>query len=284
MIDTRRRIVLSRLAALMLATTLPLPAQADHPLVLGVYPFASPTDVENRFNSLASYLSLGIGHNVVVRIGRDYTEHLNNVARGDIDIAFVGPGNLALLSPRIGRWPLLGKLRVGTLSTIDSVIAVRQDSPLRSVAELAGQRIAFTNPHSTTGYHLPKAVLREAGVSELQLKNFRFVGNDENVAMAVLAGDADAGALKGSTYRNREKRGLRVLAAMPTVPEHVFVAGPQVPTAMAAQLTTLLQTMADNATGRAVLGQLFPGTTAIVAADWAEYLKLADRLLAGAPR
>ena len=73
-------------------------------------------------------------------------------------------------------------------------------------------------------YVIPRYMFIEAGVpfpeKELQLR-----GNHNNIALAVLSGDVNAGAVKEQIYHKYEARGLKHIAITPEIPEHLFVAG-----------------------------------------------------------
>ena len=51
------------------------------------------------------------------------------------------------------------------------------------------------------------------------------------MALGVLSGDFDAGAVKEATFYKYEKRGLRAIATTPALSEHLFVASDSMPEA-----------------------------------------------------
>lgn len=50
-----------------------------------------------------------------------------------------------------------------------------------------------------------------------------FLGSHDNVAIAVLAGEYDAGAVKEAVFYKYKAKGLKSLAATPDLSEHLFV-------------------------------------------------------------
>jgi len=77
---------------------------------------------------------------------------------------------------------------------------------------------------STMSHLVPHYMLLEAGISDDKLAFFKFLGNHDNVALGVLTGNFDAGAVKEEVFYKYESRGLKAIATTPALSEHLFVA------------------------------------------------------------
>ena len=92
-----------------------------------------------------------------------------------------------------------------------SIIIVRKDSNLTSLADLAGKTIAFEDENSTPSYALPKLALQKIGLSLTTAtpnqKQVAYVfGKQEiNITKWVHSGRVDAGALSDSNWNSRHK-------------------------------------------------------------------------------
>ena len=73
----------------------------------------------------------------------------------------------------------------------DQARKARGLAPIKSLEDLKGKVFAFTDPHSVTGYLIPKALLLDAGV---ELGEEMFVGGDSQAVLVVYTGEADAAA------------------------------------------------------------------------------------------
>lgn len=251
---------------LLLATLLILPVAlaAESPLVLGVHPYLPPKEIQERFAPLAVHLGKVLDRPVVVRVGRNYEEHIVAIGKDQIDIAFMGPAPYVTLVKSFGHKPLLARLEVDGKPDLIGVIITRQDSPLQKLSELKGKRFAFGNPQSTMSHTVPQRLLEQAGVPEKALGRYRFLGSHKNVVLGVLAGDYDAGAVKSEVYDEYAARGLRVLATSPPVSEHVFVTRADLPKGQIDQLRRTLLALTSAPDGLAILRVINKDATRLV--------------------
>lgn len=249
-------------------------AGAERALVLAVHPYLPAPEIHARFGPLAAYLTRRVGLPFEVRVGRDYAEHIEAAGTGAVDVAFMGPASYVALTRRFGARPLLGKLEVGGEPWLHGAIVVRKDSPLRSLPDLRGKRFAFGDPNSTMSHLVPRAVLGRAGVGVASLSGHEFVRSHDNVALGVLAGHFDAGAVKDETARRYESRGLRRLADLPPIAEHVFVARPDLPPQVVDGLRAALLELRATRAGLAILQRIRPEATGVIAADDRDYAQL----------
>lgn len=76
-----------------------------------------------------------------------------------------------------------------------SMIIVKKDSAIQSVADLKGKKIAYQNVTSSAGFVWPAATLMDAGLDPLKdVQAITVKGHDQGV-LAVLNGDVDAAAI-----------------------------------------------------------------------------------------
>lgn len=258
---------MTRHACRLLLTALLITAAAfaaESPLVLGVHPYLPPKEIQERFAPLAVHLGKVLDRPVVVRVGRNYEEHIAAIGKDQIDIAFMGPAPYVMLVKSFGPKPLLARLEVHGKPDLIGVIITRQDSPLRKLSELRGRRFAFGDPQSTMSHTVPQRMLEQAGVPEKALGGHRFLGAHKNVVLGVLAGDYDAGAVKSEVYDEYAAKGLRVLATSPSVSEHVFVTRADLPHEQIEQLRRTLLTLKSAPNGLAILQAINKDATNLV--------------------
>jgi phosphonate transport system substrate-binding protein len=249
----------------------PPPAQ---PLVLAVHPYLAAKEIQRRFAPLVEFLGRALGKAVVVRIGSSYAEQVDAIGRDQVDLAFMGPASYVRMLDRYGSKPLLARFEVANQPNLYGVIAVAKASPLRTLADLRGRRFAFGDPDSTMSYYVPAWMLMSAGLPLAALGDQRFLGSHPNVALAVLAGDFDAGAMKREVYDEYAPRGLRILVDLPPVPDHLFVTRSDLPPEWVATLRAALLGLGDTADGRRILGELHPGLTRLIPARESDYQDL----------
>jgi phosphonate transport system substrate-binding protein len=241
------------------------------PLILAVHPYLPKDEIISRFTPLANYIAHSIGRPVEVRIGRDYEEHIDAIGTDSVDIAYMGAVPYVKLVAKYGKKPLLVRQEIDGQQLLKGEIIVRQDSPLQSLSELKGKRFIFTDPDSTMGAVIPQKVLIKAGIPLNNLASYKFVEGHDNVALAVLAGDYDAGAVKEETFQKYAPKGLRALAHLPSVYDHVFVTSTKLSPEIIDSLRSLLLQMKSSQEGRSIMTQIHPKMTAFVIPSDSEY-------------
>lgn len=243
----------------------------DGALILAVHPYLPASEIHRRFAPLASHLSRALGRAVNVRVGQDYDQHIAAIGQDEVDIAFLGPASYVRMVDRHGRKPILARFQIGDDPHLYGVIAVRRDSPLQRIQDLKGRRFAFGDPESTMSHIVPRHMLLQAGVPTEALGLYRFLGSHRNVALGILAGDFDAGAMKREVYDEFARSGLRALAISPPSPDHLCVTRADLPANDVMRLRQVMLDLRDDPAGREMLKRLHPGLTALVAAQDSEY-------------
>ena len=272
------------LAASRLAQAVEAPP-APAPLVLAVNPYATKAEIVRRLSPFAAYVGRAIGQPITVRVGGTYAEHVFAIGHDEVDIAFVGPAPFIRVLERFGSKPILARFEVAEGKSLRGVIAVRSDSPIRSLAELRGRRVAFADPDSTMGYYVPAWMMLKAGVPLTALGGYRFVAIHPNVAVGVLSGDFDAGAMMREVYERFAPRGLRILAETSAAPERLFITRSTLAPALIERLRATLLTMHESPEGLAALHTLLPDLARLVPASEADYqpLRVIMKELAAGP-
>jgi phosphonate transport system substrate-binding protein len=197
--------------------------QEAHPLTLGVYTHIRSTEMLPKMAPLQAYLRealerRGIALDIQLKIFPSYARAIDALVRGEVDFARYGPVSYVLAKERNPNIRLLAMESNQGRKTFNGVISVPLDSPIRSVEDLRGKRIAFGNRRSTTGRYLAQAALLEAGIDARNLGGYTYLGRHDKVAFAVAAGNYDAGATNENTfYKYAGTKGLRKILEFPCV-------------------------------------------------------------------
>lgn len=249
-------------------------AAADSSLILAVHPYLPEAEIQKRFAPLAAYLGQAAGMPVVVRVGPNYDEHIDAIGQDHVDIAFMGPASYVKMLDKYGSKPLLARFEVMGSPNLYGVIFTRQGSSLHTLKDIQGKRFAFGDVDSTMSHYVPHHMLIEAGVPTKALGTYKFLGTHKNVALAVLAGDFDAGAVKREVFEEFESRGLRALATSPPTPDHLFVTRSTLPPQQVQKLREALLKLKDQANGKEIMTLLHKELTSLIAASERDYQEL----------
>ncbi len=175
---------------------------------------------------------------VLERITRRPVEiHVESSYDATADALIAGRAGFAVLPPYLfittrrkmpGLVPLATKLVDGS-SGSDGVLLVREDSSAQSVLDLKGKTFCWPDRKSTTGYILPRARLREAGLDpDVDVKS-HISGNHTQVLRDLTAGLCEAGATYSGGYLAADRAGVpvgraRVLLLTGRSPQDMVVA------------------------------------------------------------
>ena len=108
-------------------------------------------------------------------------------------------------------------LRAGRRDGYHGVLLVRSDGPIRTLADLSRKRVAYVDPHSSSGFVFPAQRIAKAGVWVIPT----FTGSHEAALSRLLSGEADAAAVYEEL--SRDAANVRVLDRTETIPsEPIF--------------------------------------------------------------
>ena len=207
---------------------------------------------------------------VQVTVATSYSELLDLLSEGRVDFAWLPPLEAAQASRTLGVDVLLRAVRAGRAS-YGSAVFVRADSPLQTVADLAGKRVALVHRRSASGFLVPVARLAELGVAIAE--PMLFLRSHGAVVRAVAAGEADAGATFATVTTSdgglqvtdaawlrlpaEPPCEMRPLAAFGPIPSDAICAWPGTPRALRDALAGALRDAAADDEGRRLLDALF---------------------------
>jgi phosphonate transport system substrate-binding protein len=245
------RPLLALAALLLAATTAAAGAQTATPVTtvysLGVIPQRSAVLSAQYWNPILRYVGEKSGLPLELRLARTAPEHASAIGRGEYDLIYSNhqfkPENEAQ-GYRVFARPIE--------ASIAGQIVVAADSPIQSLAELAGHEVVFPSAVAFVGYTVPIDALNRAGVTVRPL----FAGNQEGAMGQLRAGRAVAAGVNSlvmQDYAKREGFGYRVLWASESFLNIPLAAHPRVPAADVARLRAAFTGMADDPAGRQIL-------------------------------
>jgi phosphonate transport system substrate-binding protein len=242
-------------------------SNAGERLVFAVHPYLPATEISEKFGPLVKYLSKELGRPIDIEISPDYQNHIIQIGKDNVDIAYMGPASYVKMADTYGRKHLLVRQETEGKPTFHGVIIVRKDNPLSSLGDLAGKRFAFGDPESTMSHLVPRYMLWKEGITLDNLGGYAFLANHHNVALGVLAGDFDAGAVKEEVFTEYEKRGLRELARTPEISDHVIVATNRLSLEQVQKLRDALHSLRGKEDSRSIMNSIKPSTSLVPAKD-----------------
>lgn len=201
-------------------------------------------------------------HEGAVLLARDPQQMAGYLRRGRVDWVTETPAMAAELQSRSGAQPFLRALREDR-NVYRSLLFVRRDSGIRSLADLRGKRLALQTRASTSAFYLPLITLLDARLPLTELAapddqpgtdevGFLLVRSELNIATWVHKGLADAGALSNLDWDNPRRmppgfrKDFRVIAESDSVPRAIELVRKDLPAPLAAALRDILLDIDDQ--------------------------------------
>jgi phosphonate transport system substrate-binding protein len=204
---------------LLLATPLAAYPSQEQAVRFGSVAEDTPAAMHQRLIPLTDYLKEATGRNVVLALSPDMPAAIKALSNGDVELAYLTP--VAYLNARkTGGAILIAKAVTNNQSYFRLEIVVREDSPIKSVADLAGKSFAFGDPAAL----LQNATVVNAGMPLESLGKRAYLGHYDNIARGVLNRDYDAGIVTDSKARKWNKNGLRVIYSSEQLPPYNIAA------------------------------------------------------------
>lgn len=198
------------------------------------------------------------------------------IRRGRVDWVTETAAMAVLLNRRAGARPILATERSG-VGVYHSVVFVRDDSDIRSLADLAGRSLALQRSESTSAYYAPVIALLNAGLAletllspseapERGRVGYVFAGSEQNIVAWVRIGLMQAGAFSNLDWERLGLSGegaasrLRVIHRTPAYPRAVELVRSDMPAVVAERLRQVLLKAAVDPAAAPALEQFFDTT------------------------
>jgi phosphonate transport system substrate-binding protein len=217
------------------------------PLSFGVIIWRSPILTAQFWNPIIRYVSEKSGVPLQLKVAQTGPEHTAMVRRGEYH--FLYSNHNFIKENEESGYRVFGRSKddVGT-----GEIVVLKDSPIKSLAELQGQEVAFPHTAAFYGYHLPMDALLRKGI---QVK-VAFAGNQEGAMGQLKAGRVVAAGVNAAVmqaFAQRENVAYRTLWSSDKYVTLALSAHPNVPADTVKAVRETFLKMSDDPEGARVL-------------------------------
>lgn len=164
----------------------------DGRIRFGVEPYEDPAKLKPAYRTLASALQKELHCPVDLQVVADYSAEVLAMRNDELEVAQFGPLGYVFASTKADAEPVASFANAkGELTTYTAGIWVPEDSPLRSISDLAGHSLALGEVGSTSGDALPRYALKQAGVPEDDV-TIDYAGGHPEALLALTNGKVDA--------------------------------------------------------------------------------------------
>jgi len=211
----RRLTAFCLFTSLMFSSAAVIAAQASNDILFGSVAMDIPAVMYKRLKPLTDYLSKVLKKPVSLKLSPNMGSAINEVSTDAVQLTYLTP--VAYLEAhKRGGAQLIAKTVTNGKGSFNLMIVVKQDSPIKSVKDLAGKDFAFGDKKAL----LQRATVVGAGMPLEKLGSYKFIGHYDNIVRAVINGDFDAGILKDTMAYKWEGKGVRILYRSPDLPPY----------------------------------------------------------------
>lgn len=226
-------------------------------LRIGLIPERDIFKQRRRYRMLADHLSGQLAGPVDLVTLQTYRGVLQEMEDRTIDGAFLGSMVTALAMDRAGVEVVAIPVLTGGISTYHGVIFVPQDSPIRTLEDLPSHSIGMVRT-TTAGHMFPVCVMMQLGfLNQPNPPKIVWMGTHDEVAMKVMEGEIDVGAIKNlrldALERSHPAWKIRRLAKGRCVPNNALCLRADVAERLGDKLSKILLNMHRNPPGRDAL-------------------------------
>ncbi len=181
------------------------------PLVIGVLPEESPRTIYEKLYPLKNFLSQKLQRSVHIEIAKDYADLENKIQENRIHLLFIDPAIYCEL-----KWHMKNKIfplikPEGGIAETRSVFVTKEESKIEKIFDSLGKRIALGDEKSSFSYLIPLSMLRDVDISLKDFKSVGILGNEQKIALSIMIGDYDIGAMSEVVANKYLKYGLKII-------------------------------------------------------------------------
>ena len=193
------------------------PAKWKNPgtLVFTYTPVEDPAVYKDAFSDFMKFLEAKTGKKVIYYSVHSNSAEVEAMRSGRLHIAGFSTGPTCFAVNLAGYVPIAVKGYEKEFQGYRLIVVAKANSPLNSLADLKGKKVAHTSPSSNSGHLAPLALFPKEGVTPDKDYQIVFSGKHDQSVLGVGYGDydaacvasdvfkrmADAGRIKGEDYK-----------------------------------------------------------------------------------
>jgi phosphonate transport system substrate-binding protein len=248
--------------------------------------YLTPSNTQEVLNKsgeqMKELLEKETGLQIELETPRSHEDLVAKFGEGKPCFGFLNSHSYVVANKKYGASAKLRIVRYGT-GLYYGMIVTRSTSGIKSLEDLNGKTIAYTDELSTSGYLYPKKTLEKKGVTP---GNIVFLKSHEEVILQVYSGKVDAGAafyspedpsgaLRDARARVQSKfpdvdKKVIILAKTDPIPNDPIVFSKDVPPDLAMKIVIALVKITSTEVGKKILMDLY-SVDGLVRASDADY-------------
>jgi phosphonate transport system substrate-binding protein len=233
----------------------PLAALSGAPIIISILPSESVGTLYERFLPLKYHLEKNLGIPVSIQIAKDFETIITELGTGQVHMAVLDPATYCEVRARYhGKVSPLVRMVGESGAPSQSVLVTKDGSGIRKAADVRGKRLALGNQQSSFSYLIPLAMLNDVGIGITDFESVDYLDQEDRVALSVLVGNHDVGAMSSSVAKKYAPDGISVIKTSDAIPRFVLCASQLLKKQMRERILASLLSMKDADASRTFMG------------------------------
>lgn len=235
----------------------------ENPVIMSFVPSGDTQEIVASGDELAEMISERTGLEIQANVGTDFAAVREAMGAGQAHIGWLNTFNYVLANEKYGVDVALVTERFGS-TTYTGQLNVRADSGIESLEDLRGKTVCWVDPNSTSGYIIPRIMLRANGIDpEEDFTQQIEAGSHNNVITQVYNGECDVGATYDDARSSVEedlpdvKEQVQVLATTTDIPNDNVSFIEEFPEDKRQEIVNALLEIAGTEEGQEALNNLY---------------------------
>jgi phosphonate transport system substrate-binding protein len=265
-------VVVSVLALVLSGCGTPKLGTEDNPIIMSFVPSGDTQEIIASGDTLAQMITDKTGLIVQSNVGTDFAAVREAMGAGKAHIGWLNTFNYVLANEKYGVDVGLVTDRFGATTYVGQ-FNVRADSGITTLQDLKGKVMCWVDPNSTSGYIIPRIMLKANGIDpDTDFAQTVESGSHNNSITAVYNGDCDVGVSYADARSSIEddfpdvKEVVVVLATTTEIPNDSVSFTKDFDPEMREQIVNALLEISASDEGKEALNNLY-SIDALVAAD-----------------
>jgi len=182
----------------------------------------------DAFADFQAYLKEATGKDVIYYTVQSNAAEVEAMRSGRLHIAGFSTGPTGFAVNLAGYVPMAVKGYPQGFQGYHLIVVVKKDSPIKSMADLKGKKVAHTSASSNSGNLAPRALFPKLGIVPGEDYEVVYSGKHDQSVLGVAHGDYDAAPVASDVYERMvragrvEKDALRIIYTSPKFPTSSF--------------------------------------------------------------
>jgi phosphonate transport system substrate-binding protein len=235
----------------------------DNPIIMSFVPSGDTQEILASGEEIADMISEKTDLIIHANVGTDFAAVREAMGAEKAHIGWLNTFNYVLANEKYGVDVGLVTERFGA-TTYKGQINVRADSGIESLEDLKGKVMCWVDPNSTSGYIIPRIMLKANGIDpDTDFAQTIEAGSHNNVITQVYNGDCDAGASYDDARSSVEedlpdvKEEVVILATTTDIPNDSVSFIKDFPEEKREAIVTALLEIAQSEEGQQALNDLY---------------------------